>query len=448
MNDKQDFTTGSIPVKMIRFMIPIFGALVLQAMYGAVDLVIVGKFGTTAGISGVSTGSSAINLVTFTISGLAMGVTVLIGRYLGEGKQRRIGKVLGGVVAFFAIVAIVLTVGLLIFARPLAMLLQAPEEALDLTVLYIRICGGGIVFVIAYNVIACIFRGLGNSRLPLIFVLIACIVNVFGDLFLVAVLHMNVAGAALATIGAQAVSVILSLVIIRRQDLPFSFSISDIGFSGEIARFVRLGSPLALQELLTNGTFLAICAFVNHLGLECSSGYGVSQKIINFIMLIPSSIMQSMSSFVAQNVGAGKEKRAVQVMTFGMGMGFVIGAFIAYFAYFHGDIMASIFTDDPQVILRSAEYLKGFAPEAMITCILFSYIGYFSGHGKSLFVMAQGIAQSLLIRLPFSYFMSNQPDPSLVRIAWAAPLSTVFGIVICTIYFLMLRGKLRQRDRH
>lgn len=447
MNDKQDFTQGSIPVKMVKFMVPILGALVLQAMYGAVDLLVVGKFGTTAGISGVSTGSNIINMVTFTISGLAMGVTVLIGRYLGEGRKDRIGKVIGGVICFFALAAVVLTAALLVFARPIAVLMQAPEEALDLTVLYIRICGGGIVFVIAYNVISSIFRGLGNSRLPLIFVAIACAVNIVGDLVLVAGLNMNVAGAAIATIAAQAVSVILSLVIIRRQELPFTMTKADIRLGKEVIKFVQLGAPLAFQELLTNITFLALCAFINRLGLEASSGYGVGQKLQSFIMLIPGSIMQSMSSFVAQNVGACREDRAKKAMQCGMAIGAGVGAVIAYLAFFHGDLLSGIFTNDAAVVARSFEYLKGFALEAIVTSFLFSYMGYFNGHSRSLFVMGQGLAQSFLVRLPMSYIMSIQPDASLTRIGLAAPTATVFGILLCSVYYIRMNRQMKKEGK-
>ncbi|MCC8126212.1 MAG: MATE family efflux transporter [Clostridiales bacterium] len=435
MDNKQDFTRGNILIKMIRFMVPILGALILQAMYGAVDLLIVGQFGTTAGISGVSTGSNIINMVTFTISGLAMGVTVLIGRYLGEGRGERVGRVIGGVISFFLMLAAVMTVVLLVFARPVAVLMQAPAEALDLTVLYIRICGGGIVFVIAYNVISSIFRGIGNSRLPLLFVAIACVVNIIGDLVLVAGLHMNVAGAAIATIAAQAVSVVLSLVIIRRQELPFTLTMQDIGSAGEEKTFLILGAPLALQELLTNLAFLALCAFINRIGLEASSGYGIGQKVQSFVMLIPSSIMQSMSSFVAQNVGAGKEDRAKQAMKCGIGIGAGVGVFVFCLIFFKGGAISSLFTDNEAVILRAAEFLRGFAPEAVVTSILFSFYGYFNGHSRSFFVMVQGLAQSLLIRLPMSYLTSIQPDVSLTWVGLAAPTSTVFGIMLCLIYY-------------
>ncbi|MGN1014471.1 MAG: MATE family efflux transporter [Butyricicoccus sp.] len=437
-----NFTEGSIPVKLIGFMLPVLGALILQAMYSAVDLLVVGWFGTTAGISAVSTGSNLINMVTFVVAGLTMGVTVLISRYIGEKSEHRIGYVLGGVICFFLILAVVLSVVLLVFAPQIASLMQAPEEAHALTAQYIRICGGGIVFVIAYNVISSIFRGLGNSRLPLIFVMIACVTNVVGDLVLIAGFHLNVAGAAIATITAQAVSVVLSLVIIRRQPLPFTMKRSHIRFNQEIRNFLIIGSPIALQEFLTQVSFLALCAFINRLGLDASSGYGVANKIVAFIMLVPSSSMQSMAAFVAQNVGAGLEMRSRKAMLCGMGIGAVIGVFLCYLSFFHGDLMACVFTNEPEVIARAAEYLKGFAPEAIITCILFNFMGYFNGHSQTLFVMLQGVAQSFIVRLPMSYLMSIQPNASLTMIGLAAPSATVFGIVINLIYFLWYTRKM------
>ena len=441
LNERNDFTRGSIPVKLLRFMLPILGALVLQAMYGAVDIMIVGKFGTTAGISGVSTGGNIVNLVIFAISGLSMGITVLIARYLGEQQPERIGKLVGGTVCFFSAFSLVLTILMPLLARPLAILMQAPPEALDLTVTYIRICGGGIFFVIAYNVISGIFRGLGDSVMPLVFVAIACVVNIVGDLFFVAVLKMNVAGAAIATILAQAVSVILSLFIIKKRKLPFTIKKSDFSFNSEVKRFVRIGAPISFQSILTDFSFLALCAFINNLGLDASSGYGVASKIGAFIMLVPGSLMQSMASFVSQNVGAGREDRATHAMFTGMGIGCTIGIFIALFSFFHGNILASMFSNDPAVIARAWEYMRGFSSEAALTSILFSFMGYFNGHAQNAFVMVQGIAQTFLVRLPMSWFMSIQPNASLTMIGLATPTATVFGILINTVFFIRYKRK-------
>lgn len=437
----QDFTTGSIPVKMVRFMLPILGALVLQAMYSAVDLMIVGHFGTTAGISGIATGSNVMNLFTFFTANLSVGVTVLLGRYLGEHREERIGKLLGGAVVFFVLLSVLFSVIMFVFAHPIAVLMQAPEEAVELTVQYIRICAVGFIFVVFYNFISSVMRGMGNSKLPLIFVGIACVVNIIGDLVLVAGFKMNVLGAALATIFAQAVSVVLSVIIIFRQKLPFTITKADFRLNEEVRTFFFIGLPLGFQEILTNGTFLALCAFVNHMGLDCSSGYGVAQKVQAFVMLIPISIMQSLASFVAQNVGAKREDRGLSALRWSMGIGVLVGLFVAVGIFLRGDIVAAIFSDDEAVIARAAEFMKGFAPEAFLTSVLFSFMGYFNAHSKSVFVMLMGILQSLLVRLPLSYYMSMRPGANLTGVGIAAPTATVFGILLGLGYFFYLRKK-------
>ena len=445
-SDANDFTRGSILAKMLRFMIPILGALILQAAYGAVDLLVLGHFGTTAGLSGVSTGSQVMNLVTFVITGLAMGVTVLIARYMGEKRPERIGALVGSAVLLFSVIGGVLLVVLTVFARPIAVLMQAPEEAIDLTADYVRICGGGILFIIAYNVLSAIFRGLGDSRSPLLFVAVACVVNIAGDLLFVAVLKMNVAGAALATVLAQAISVLFSLRLMKKRGLPFSMGKKDLRFGRECAAFVRIGAPLALQELLTQISFLALCAFINRLGLTASSGYGVANKVTSFLMLIPGSLMQSMATFVSQNIGAGDPARAKRAMFTGMGIGLAFGIPVFIAVLFRGDAAVSVFTSDSAVVAAGFAYLKGFAPETIVTAIMFSMVGYFNGCGRTLWVMAQGLAQTLLVRLPVSYIMSIQPDASLTFIGYAAPLATVFGILINTVYFIRLnRGAAPKR---
>ena len=440
-SDKSDFTQGSILKKLSFFMLPILGALVLQAAYGAVDLLVVGHFGTTSGLSAVSTGSQVLNLVTFVVTQFAMGITVLIARYLGEKRPQYIGQVIGGGAVVFALMAAVLFVVLVGFARPVSVLMQAPAEAVEQTASYVRICGAGIFFIVAYNVLSAIFRGLGDSKSPLLFVLVACIVNVFGDLALVAGLHMDAAGAAIATVAAQAVSVVCAVVMLLKKQLPFKLSKSDFRLNTQCRKFLEIGLPLALQEFLTQVSFLALCAFVNRLGLEASSGYGVACKIVNFAMLIPSSLMQSMASFVSQNVGAGNKKRAKQSMFTGIGIGLVFGCAMFALVWFKGDLLSGIFTTDAAVIANGYAYLKGFAPETIATAILFSMVGYFNGNNKTVWVMVQGLVQTLLVRLPMAYIMSIQPNASLTMIGLAAPTSTLVGVVLNIGFFLYLEHR-------
>ena len=441
MSNTADFTQGSILKKLCRFMLPVLGALILQAAYGAVDLLVVGRFGSTSGLSAVSTGSQVLNLVTFVVTQLAMGVTVLIARYIGEKREKEIGAVLGGAAVVFAILAGCLFVLLVLFARPISVLMQASQEALALTTSYVRICGCGILFIVAYNVLSAVFRGLGDSRSPLLFVLVACLVNVAGDLVLVAGLHLDAAGAALATVLAQAVSVVCALAILRRKKLPFTFRKSDVRLNEQCRRFLTIGLPLALQEFLTQLSFLALCAFVNRLGLAASSGYGVASKIVSFVMLVPSALMQSMASFVAQNIGADNVKRAKKSMLTGIAVGVAFGIVMFALVLLKGDVLAGLFSTDAEVVRRGFEYLRGFAPETIVTAVLFSMVGYFNGSNQTLWVMIQGLIQTLLVRLPLAYYMSIQPNASLTKIGMSAPVATVVGIVLNIGFFLYLNRR-------
>lgn len=443
-NSNADFTQGSIPKKLISFMIPVLGALILQAAYGAVDLLVVGRFGSTSGLSAVSTGSQILNLVTFVVTQLAMGITVLIARYIGEKRPQLISSLIGGATLVFTLISVVLFVIMVGFSHGLAVLMQAPAEAVDLTSVYVRICGAGIFFIVAYNVLAAIFRGLGDSKSPLIFVAIACAINVVGDLVLVAGFHLDAAGAAIATVAAQAISAVFALVLLAKKNLPFQIRKEDFHFNSQCRRLLQVGFPLAMQEFLTQMSFLALCAFINRLGLEASSGYGVACKIVNFAMLIPSSLMQSMASFVSQNVGAGNEKRAKKAMFTGIGIGLVIGCVVFVLVLLKGDVLTRLFTTDAAVVQRGFEYLKGFAPESIVTAVLFSMVGYFNGHDKTLWVMTQGLAQTLLVRLPMAYIMSIQPNASLTMIGLAAPTATVFGIVLNIGFFLWCNKKSKE----
>ena len=446
MNNKQaDFTQGSILKKLLWFMVPILGALILQAAYGAVDLLVVGRFGSTSGLSAVSTGSQVLNLVTFVVTQLAMGITVLIARYLGEKKPDKIAPLLGGAAIVFAMISVGLCVLLVCFARPISVLMQAPEESLDLTVSYVRICGCGIFFIVAYNLLSAIFRGLGDSKSPLLFVLVACVVNIVGDLVLVAGLHMDASGAALATVLAQAISVVCAVIMLFKKELPFTLTRKEFRLNSQCRRFLQIGLPLALQECLTQLSFLALCAFVNRLGLEASSGYGVASKIVNFAMLIPSALMQSMASFVSQNVGAGNPKRAKQSMLTGIGVGVGFGCVVFALVMLKGDVLAGFFSTDAGVIQKGFDYLKGFAPETIVTAVLFSMIGYFNGNQKTFWVMIQGLVQTLLVRLPMAYVMSIQPNASLTMIGLAAPASTVVGILLNVGFYLYLDRKQKSR---
>lgn len=442
MQQKNTFTEGPILAPLIRFTLPIILALLLQAMYGAVDLMVVGQFAGDAGsVAAVSTGSTMMNLPMMIIFGLTMGATVLIGRRIGEERFDEAGEIVGASIALFATVAVAFTALMLAFCRPFARLMHVPQEAFEFTIQYVTICAAGTIFIVAYNVISGIFRGLGNSTLPLVFVAIACVVNIAGDLLLVAGLRMGAAGAAIATVAAQGVSVLLSLVIIRHRKLPFHFHTKYIRFNAEhIGRILRLGTPIALQDTLTNLSFLVVNAVINNMGVITSAGYGVAQKVTSFILLIPSAFGSSMSAFVAQNIGARRPKRAQRAMLYGMGSALCIGVFMFILSFFFGDLLSRAFSQDTAVVAASAEYLKGFSFDCLMVCLLFCFTGYFNGCGHTMFVMVQGLVGALLVRMPVAYLMSLRPEPTLFSIGLATPLASLTSIVLCILYFFRTRS--------
>lgn len=444
MKNKKElsFVEGPVFGALIKFALPVLGALILQAAYGAVDLMVVGQFGDASSISAVGTGSTFMQMVTFVITSLAMGSTVIIGQHIGEDKPKKAGDAVGTTIVLFAIVGIILTILLELGAGGLMTLLQVPEASYDKAVTYVRICSGGILIIIAYNVISGILRGVGNANLPFIFVGIACVVNIIGDLLFVAVLHMDAAGAALATVLAQLVSVIASLFVLQKQSLPVSFSRQQCRIYGnELKKILNIGVPIALQEAMVQVSFLVINTIVNNMGLMPSAGYGVAQKIVSFIMLVPSSVMQTVSAFVAQNIGAGKPDRAKRGYFTAMITGCTVGIFIFLTGFFGGGLLSSLFTSDADVIAQSALYLKGFSVDCILTCILFSSVGFFNGSGNSIPVMIQGISSAFLIRIPVSILMSKLPNTSLMLVGFATPITTIYGIIFFVICFALLRRK-------
>ena len=385
MERNTTFTEGKILQPLILFAMPVLFALFLQAMYGAVDLLVMGKFASSADVSAVSTGSQIMMTLTNLISSFAMGTTVLLGQLIGCGKKEEGGKAVGTAMVMFAGIALVMTVLLVCFAPQISSIMHAPKEAFDKTAAYVRICGCGMIVIVAYNLIGCIFRGIGDSKTPLFTVAIACVCNIAGDLVLCAGFHMGTTGAACATVFAQVVSVVVSFGFIRKKQLPFVFKKENVRIHKDLLKkMAGLGAPIALQDLLVSISFLIILAIVNSMGVTASAGVGVAEKVCAFIMLISSAFMQSMSAFVAQNYGAGRMDRAKKAL--------------------------------------------------------------YNGIGQTKFVMLQGIAGAFGVRVPVSYLMSLRPDTSLFKIGLATPMSSVVQLLLCLGFMVILNRRARKGE--
>ena len=439
MTNEKNFTEGKIIGPLMAFALPVMFALFLQAMYGAVDLMVVGKFSVPEEVSAVSTGSQIMLTIGNLVASLAMGTTIYFGQQIGMGKLKLGGQIIGASVALFLSIGLCMSIIIPVLSPQIASVMQAPEEAFEQTVGYIRICGAGMIAIVSYNLIGAIFRSMGDSKTPLITVGIACVVNIAGDLFLIAGLGLGAKGAAIATVSAQVVSVVASLIFISKQKFAFEFDLKMIRFDGEIiGKVLKLGSPIALQDFLVGLSFLVVQAIVNTLGVTASAGVGVAEKVCGFIMLVPAAFMQSISAFVAQNVGAGKMDRALKALRSTIAVSFAFGFAMFVLAFFRGDLLTGIFAKDTEVVLAGAEYLKSYAIDCLFTCFLFCFIGFYNGVGATTFVMAQGIIGAFLVRIPVVILMSKWEPVTLFHIGLATPCSTVVQIILCfgCLYYL------------
>lgn len=431
--------SGNIITSLFFFAVPVLLTLFLQAMYGGADLIVVGQFSATSDISAVSTGSMIIQTITMLTTALSMGVTVLVGQKIGENDRIGAGKtILAGLEAFLVFAGLI-TAMLCFGAGQLASWAHAPKEAFASTCKYIIICGMGTLFITAYNLLGAIFRGLGDAKTPMYTVCLACILNIVLDLVFIAIFHWGAIGAAFATVLSQGVSVLVILRILRKRQLPFVMPNQFKPDWELIKQIINIGLPVGIQELLVGFSFIFIQTIGNSMGVVASAGIGIAEKICAFVMLVPSSYMQSVAAFTAQNVGAKQYARARKALYYAMGTSIGIGLFIALFTYLKGNLMTQIFTNEEAVILASHDYLKAYAIDTLLTSFMFCFIGYFDGFGYTKFVMMQGIVGALFIRIPVAYYISQIPDCSLFAIGLATPTASFFQILMCIWFFFYSR---------
>ena len=449
MNNSNSLIEGNILKSLIRFALPILGALFLQATYGAVDLLVVGQFAETADVSGVATGSMLVHAIMMITIGLGMGITIMLGEAIGSGEKEKSSQIVGNGIWLFTSFGFFTALILFFGAEKLSYLMSAPDEAFDQTATYIKICGLGFIFITFYNVLGSIFRGIGDSKTPLITVAIACVINILADLIFVAVFKLNTAGAALATVLSQGLSVVFSLVFLsKKKNLPFKLTREAMKIKKSIlAKLLFLGTPIALQDLLVSISFLVIQTIVNSIGVIESAGVGVAEKVCAFLMLVPSAYMQAMSAFVAQNMGTGRPDRAKKALLCGISTSIAVGILMFFLAFFHGDMLSAIFDNNKAVVTASHSYLKAYGIDCLLTAFLFCFMGYFNGCEKTIFVMLQGIAGAFLVRVPVCFYMSSLPDTDLFLIGLATPASSLVQILLSLAMFFYMENKTGKRKK-
>ncbi len=441
-----DLTQGSVPKVLLRFAMPFLIANVLQALYGGADLFVVGQYDDAASVAGVAIGSQVMQTITGIILGLTTGTTILIAMGTGAKDDRKVAATIGTSVYFFTVTGIILTLVMVLFHRPIAALMHTPEEAMADTLHYILICSAGIPFIMGYNVVCGILRGLGDSKSPLYFVGLACIINIGADFLLVGGFGMRAAGAAIATVLSQGISFLTALWFLHRRGFHFEFTRRDIRFHKDLSRrIVTLGAPIALQDALINVSFLIITVIVNQMGVIASASLGVVEKIIIFAMLPPTAMAAAVATMTAQNYGAGLIQRMSRCLYSGIGISLVFGVSVCVYSQFLPETLTGIFTNDPAVIEMAAGYLRGYSIDCVMVSFVFCINSYFSGQGNSWFPMIHSMIATFLFRIPLSYLCGQLDPTDLVLMGYAPPLSTLVSLLICFWYLKRNKRKLQNR---
>lgn len=435
---RQDLTQGSVGKQLIKFAVPFLLSNLLQAFYSVADMIIVGRLCGTHGITGVNIGSQINILVTGAAFGLAVGGTVLIAQYGGAKKFDEQKKTIGTLFTVYMILSVVFTTVMLLLGTTLLDVLKTPAgkpyvEAQN----YYNICMAGMVFMFAYNVISAILRGMGDSKRPLYFVLIATIVNIIGDIILVGPFNMGAAGAAYATVGAQALSVVLSLIYLAKNHFFIGYSKNDFKIDKEkLKMLLKLGLPSSVQQVVVSFSFLTLTALINSLpNAEIASAcQGIGGKVNSFAILPALAMSSAVSSMAGQNIGAGEVKRAKKTMTTGMGIAFAISVVVfAIVQLFPGQII-SLFDTNKEVIETGANYLRFIALDYIFVPFVFCMNGLAIGAGYTNFALFNACFSSILVRVPFAYLVVHFTNLGFNGIGLATGLASFASIIVGIIF--------------
>ena len=442
---ERDLTSGSVWKNIVYFSLPYLLSYFLQTLYGLADLFIVGQFDGVASTTAVSIGSQVMHMLTVMIVGLAMGTTVNIGRAVGARDSQKASKVVGNTTVLFVGVSVVLAVVLLVLVQPIVRVMSTPAEAVEGTARYLTICFIGIPFITAYNVIASIFRGLGDSKSPMYFIAVACVANIALDYLFIGALHMGPAGAALGTTLSQTISVAVSLLVILKKKTGISVNRAD--FRPErvtMGQVLKIGVPIAAQDGFIQVAFIIITIIANRRGLSVAAAVGIVEKIISFLFLVPSSMLSTVSALGAQNMGAGKYERADQILRYAMGIAVGFGLIVSLLIQIIAGPVVGLFTTDATVILLGAQYIRGYIWDCIFAGVHFSFSGYFCAYGKSEISFVHNLIAILCVRIPGVYLTSKIFPDTLFPMGLATATGSLLSVIICMIAFGWLKKQKRK----
>ena len=439
---ERNLTEGSVFKRLLMFALPMLCSNIVQSLYNVTDMLIVGKFNGPVSISGVNIGGQVTFLMTMMVIGFCIGGSVIIAQYVGAKQLDKIKTTISTLLITVVSTAVLMSTVMLFISTPILHLINTPPEAFSEARSYLDITVVGIIFVFLYNAMSAIMRGMGDSKTPMIFVSIACSLNVVLDLIMVGPLHMAAAGAALATIISQAVSVILCVIYLKKRNMVFDFKLSSFKFSKEQFKLLmRIGIPTSIQNVIANISFLFLNSLVNEFGVMASAAVGIVSKFNSFAIMPALAISSSISTLSAQNMGAGLTDRARKTFFIGIGMALSITIPIFVISRLLPTQILGLFDDTPEMIDAGVLYMEYFTFEYLIVPIMFCLNGLINGSGHTLVTAINNVCSALIFRIPLAYLLGIVFKLGLPGIAMAVPLSTIGAIMISGSYFLSGKWK-------
>ena len=440
---EQDLTQGSVGKNLLRFGLPYLLSAFLQTFYGLADVFITGQFNGAASITAVTVGSQVTHMLTVVIVGLAMGGTVSIGLAVGAKNRPGASRAIGNTTVLFALFAVIATVLLLAGTSGILSLLSVPEAAWQEARRYLLICFAGVPFITAYNVLSSIYRGLGDSRRPMYFVAVAGVINIGLDYWMIGPLAMGAAGAALATVIAQGLSVVLALWYLKRHMEGLALGRRDFRVDRPVmGQILRVGLPVAVQDGFVQVAFLTITVIANRRGVEVAAAVGIVEKFISFLFLVPSAMLSAVSAIAAQNAGAGEHRRGRTTLYYAMAVCVAVGLAVAVVCQFRAETVLRLFArEEPNVIALGAEYLRSYVFDCAVAGIHFCFSGYFCAYQRSIWSFVHNLAAILLVRIPGAWLASVYFPATLYPMGWAAPLGSALSALICVAVFLVIKRR-------
>lgn len=440
----KDFTKGNIPRQLLWFTLPFMASNALQVLYSTIDMIIVGNYVGTAGLSAVSLSSMIVNFATMICLGVSNAGQVLISQAIGSGKKGKINNIVGTLFGILMILAVIFSVIIFIFKNGILNLMNVPQESYKMAMDYLVICGMGLVFTAGYNMVSAVLRGMGDSKSPLIFIVIASVINLVLDFLFTGLLRWGVAGAAWATIIGQAASFAFSIFYLyrRKEEFGFDFKKESFVIKKNYARMIiSLGTPMAIQSGFINVSMLFVNSAINNIGVEASATFGVGMRIDDIVNKISQGIQYAAMPMISQNIGAKNQKRAKTVVYYAWIYSGILTAFFMTLYICFGKYLFMAFSADPAVHDMSKIFISAILWMFPAFALMRGSGAFIQGIGNAKLSMILALLDGVILRIGLSYLFGTVFEWGFYGFVLGYALAPYGYAIPSMIYFLMGRWK-------